>query len=268
MAMAVWRAGRSAATIKPAMLVVGIEGEGFWSGIKTNFETNFVIPPFGAVTYETKNKYDYDVALRLGIALDRTLIYGKIGWVWGQFDFRFYDNNPGGVPYTHTGSSGLSGLLLGLGAEHALGGNWSVKFEYNYLNFAARSVAFTHCFLPGACFHELNESQSAREAHRETRHQLPVRIGEGAGGRKVLSDAVSHRQAARKSQSPGRTGALLIPASVDTKARQRSDAHARCRVGGLDRLLEIAENNNGADRNDRGGDARNDECLHMEVLPL
>jgi outer membrane immunogenic protein len=155
--------GQIGCNYQAGMLVVGIEGEGFWSGIKTNFETNFVIPPFGAVTYETKNKYDYDVALRLGIALDRTLIYGKIGWVWGQFDFRFYDNNPGGVPYTHTGSSGLSGLLLGLGAEHALGGNWSVKFEYNYLNFAARSVAFTHCFLPGACFHELNESQSAEK---------------------------------------------------------------------------------------------------------
>lgn len=153
--------GQVGCNYQAGVLVVGIEGEGFWSGIKTKYEAGQVIPPFASQSYETKNKYDYDIAVRLGVALDRTLIYGKVGWVWGQFDFHFFDNNPGGIPFTHTGASALSGLMLGLGAEHALGGNWSVKFEYNYLNFASKRVNFTHCDVPGGCFIEFYDAQSA-----------------------------------------------------------------------------------------------------------
>jgi hypothetical protein len=34
-----------------------------------------------------KNKYDFSIAVRAGITFDRTLVYGKAGWVWGKFDF-------------------------------------------------------------------------------------------------------------------------------------------------------------------------------------
>ena len=42
-----------------------------------------------SVLQHTKNKSDFDIAVHGGIAFDRTLDYGKAGWVLGQFRLRF-----------------------------------------------------------------------------------------------------------------------------------------------------------------------------------
>jgi outer membrane immunogenic protein len=39
----------------------------------------------------------------------------------------------------------LNGFLVGAGVEHALTRNWTVKLEYNYLNFGRRDLPFTVC---------------------------------------------------------------------------------------------------------------------------
>jgi outer membrane immunogenic protein len=60
------------------MFVLGIEGEGFWSGMRINqnqFDGITLIS-----TASIKNKWDYDVAGRFGVAFDRALVYGKAGW--------------------------------------------------------------------------------------------------------------------------------------------------------------------------------------------
>jgi outer membrane immunogenic protein len=36
-----------------------------------------------------------------------------------------------------SGSSTLNGFLVGAGIEHALTRNWTVKFEYNYVDFGS-----------------------------------------------------------------------------------------------------------------------------------
>jgi len=125
------------------MLVLGVEGEGFWSGMKSAY--NFSSPGLW-YHYTTKNTSDYDVALRLGIALDRALIYGKAGWVGGQFDWGYVDSAGGVI----SASSTLNGLLLALGLEYAIDGNWSAKFEYDYLGFAAKDVYSTFT-CPAGC---------------------------------------------------------------------------------------------------------------------
>ncbi len=95
------------------------------------------------------------------MAFDRTLVYGKAGWVWGKFNFSGTENdsccNELDGPFTgsQSASATLNGLLLGVGIEHALTQNWTVKFEYNYLRYGSRELAVTGCdneFGPITCF--------------------------------------------------------------------------------------------------------------------
>ena len=126
------------------MLVLGIEGEGFWSGMRVTQDQFFGINPgILGTTATIKNKWDYDIAGRFGIAIDHALIYGKAGWVAGGFDWNASELNCGSFCTTTQGSATLSGLLIGLGLEYAFTNNWTVKFEYDYLGFPAKDVVFT-----------------------------------------------------------------------------------------------------------------------------
>lgn len=120
----------------------GVEGEGAWSNGKA---TNS--PAFSAAASETlatKNTNEFSIAGRAGIAVDRTLIYAKGGWAWGSFDFNstFICCALGiQVLSERSGSSSLNGFLVGAGIEHALTRNWTIKFEYNYVDFGSRLLA-------------------------------------------------------------------------------------------------------------------------------
>ena len=136
------------------MLVLGIEGEGFWSDMKVTVDS------FGGINGSTllasssiRNKWDYDVAGRFGVAFDRALVYGKAGWVAGRFD---WINTPAPVVCTfacatNQGSATLDGLLIGIGLEYAFFNNWTAKFEYDYLGFDSKNVLFTRT-CSGTCF--------------------------------------------------------------------------------------------------------------------
>jgi outer membrane immunogenic protein len=122
--------------------VFGIEGEGYWSGISGNRSEN---GPFTSFERNAKNKDDFSIAGRVGLAFDRTLVYGKGGWVWGKFDFLQTITFPGNIE-TLSQKGTLDGLLLGVGIEHALTRNWTIKLEYNFLDFGSKSLAQTSCF--------------------------------------------------------------------------------------------------------------------------
>jgi outer membrane immunogenic protein len=131
------------------MLVLGIEGEGFWSGMK------ITIDRFGGINGSTllesasiRNKWDYDVAGRFGVAFDRALVYGKAGWVAGRFDWNATDVNCTVVCTTTQASATLDGLLIGLGLEYAFFNNWTTKFEYDYLGFGSKNVGFRTICVP------------------------------------------------------------------------------------------------------------------------
>jgi outer membrane immunogenic protein len=136
--------GQIGCNYQTGMLVLGIEGEGFWSGMKVNVDR------FGGVNGGTllesasiKNKWDYDVAGRIGVAFDRALVYGKAGWVAAGFDWHAADTNCGSFCTVTQGSATLSGLLIGVGLEYAFTNNWTTKFEYDYLGFGSKNVGFT-----------------------------------------------------------------------------------------------------------------------------
>src|SRR5436305_707005 len=71
-----------------------------------------------------------DIARRLGFGWDRVLIYGKGGeaWAFNRYDSRAVFNTIGG-------EDTRSGWLGGAGIEYSYDSCWSVKAEYNYLDF-------------------------------------------------------------------------------------------------------------------------------------
>jgi opacity protein-like surface antigen len=78
---------------------------------------------------------------RLGYAVDRSLLYVKGGAAWtrGSVDI-FVNQNNAGV-FTSTSTFVTPGWTVGGGLEYALTPAWSVKLEYDYLNFSGQEVA-------------------------------------------------------------------------------------------------------------------------------
>ncbi|HLX17379.1 MAG TPA: outer membrane beta-barrel protein [Bradyrhizobium sp.] len=148
--------GQAGCNYQMTNVVFGVEGEGYWSGMKgtldrsRNFFTGSVLNETEFDQNTTSNKYDYTIAGRMGIAFDRTLVYGKAGWAWGRFDalsssgFTDFPTGPTGLD-TATWGGTLNGPLFGLGIEYLVTNNWTVKLEYNYIAFGTRSFATTSC---------------------------------------------------------------------------------------------------------------------------
>jgi outer membrane immunogenic protein len=65
------------------------------------------------------------LAGRFGWALDRWMLYGKVGGAWANVDV---------VRMARVSDETSSGLLLGVGAEYAFQNNWTAKVEYNRMN--------------------------------------------------------------------------------------------------------------------------------------
>lgn len=89
--------GQAGCNLQLSQIVIGIEGEGFWSNLAGKYDaspafaTNNLFNTYGpasAVSTITNNRWDADVAARIGVALDRALIFGKVGAAFGHFDMQ------------------------------------------------------------------------------------------------------------------------------------------------------------------------------------
>ena len=97
--------------------------------------------------------FEVTVAGRIGVAYERAFIYGKAGWAWGEYDFTSARTSlsPGNsFSDTFSGNETLNGPLFGLGVEYALTNNWTVKGEYNYINYGLSPVGLTRTQI--SCF--------------------------------------------------------------------------------------------------------------------
>lgn len=120
--------------------VFGIEGEVWWSDIKG---TGLFVLQNATDTLTTRNRWDADIALRFGIAADRALFYVKGGGAYGNFHYTDVNVVPNSPTLTMTGTADKFGWLVGAGVEYALDYNWSVKVEYNYIDFGRKVVTMT-----------------------------------------------------------------------------------------------------------------------------
>jgi outer membrane immunogenic protein len=118
------------------LLVIGVEGEGAWSGVSSTQDFS----AFGGGNSSTtfKNNWDADVAARFGLAYDRFFLYEKIGIAWG--DHQFTNTTPGAFGTTIAGGATLPGLLVGTGLEYGLTPQWTAKVEVDAIFFNATDV--------------------------------------------------------------------------------------------------------------------------------
>jgi outer membrane immunogenic protein len=128
--------GQADCNYQITQLVFGIEGEASWSGLSND---NRVTTAGATTDTTTRNRWDADVALRIGIVTaDRVLPYAKVGAAWGGFDYSSTTIVP-----TQQGSATLPGMLLGGGVEYAFTPNWVGKVEYNSI-FVRGNVTFNN----------------------------------------------------------------------------------------------------------------------------
>jgi outer membrane immunogenic protein len=121
--------GQAGCNYQAGQFVFGFEGEGAWSGI-TDLVVDDVSTQFNHVT--VRNRWDADLAVRLGLAIDRTLVYGKAGAAFGSFDFGQSGVDVDGNPFFSHGQSTLGDLLPGAGLEYTFAMKSVVKVGVNY----------------------------------------------------------------------------------------------------------------------------------------
>ena len=133
-------------------LVVGTEADITWGAVNGTSTTTF--GPAGAPGLLTRSitadsNWIGTATNSIGIAHDRWLIYTKAGVAWTHTNYT--DNwvaNVGVPVFTGTGSENRLGWTVGTGIEWAIWNNWSVKAEYDYLDFGTRNVAINGTILP------------------------------------------------------------------------------------------------------------------------
>lgn len=126
-------------------LFAGIEADFQGADISGSSQTSFpgkpgVIFPFD---YTASANIDWfgTVRGRLGIATDDLLIYVTGGVAIGRLDYSatYFITQPGPASFGGGGTLRSSethvGYVLGAGIERALRSNWSLKLEYQYINF-------------------------------------------------------------------------------------------------------------------------------------
>jgi outer membrane immunogenic protein len=117
----------------------------------TKLEGSNAIPFFPAISVNSKTDTIGTFAGRIGIAMDRTMFYLKGG---GAFAHDTFWTSTAGAPILSSLTDTRWGWMIGVGLEWAFLDNWSVKAEYNHLEFrrhretllpvAAGSTAFDY----------------------------------------------------------------------------------------------------------------------------
>jgi outer membrane immunogenic protein len=116
--------------------VVGLDADFDWSA--TKFKQDGTL---GTLSFSTsyKNNYISTFGARFGYAFDRLLVYGKAGGAWTQDDFDFTASDGSEL----SGRFDRWGWMVGGGVEYAISHNWTVKAEYNYLDFGTKNEVLT-----------------------------------------------------------------------------------------------------------------------------
>lgn len=91
----------------------------------------------GGFGHRTDVNWMGSVRARLGLPMDRTLLYVTGGWAFADVDVSKH-NPPGAASFGSYGSI-RHGWTLGLGAEYAFAQNLTARLEYRYTDFGSDS---------------------------------------------------------------------------------------------------------------------------------
>lgn len=125
--------GQIGANYQWNVLVLGVEGDFNWAGLKGNGGD------FLGDTIGTETQWTSTVAGRVGAAFNRLLIYGKGGAAFARDRSTFTDLAGSSATSAFT----RTGWTAGVGLEYGITQNWSAKIEYDYLSFGSQPLNFT-----------------------------------------------------------------------------------------------------------------------------
>ena len=147
--------------------VLGLEADGSWTDASDCGVGHGIFPSYNGCNQV--NWYATGTA-RVGVAMDRALFYVKGGAAFAGEEQNITFRN---VVTTDTPSEVRFGWTVGGGIEYALSPNWSVKAEYNYMDFGSQNYSFTYSRQSGRSCRALGHL--AAGARRQVRHQLSLR---------------------------------------------------------------------------------------------
>jgi outer membrane immunogenic protein len=124
--------GEAGYNIQSGSIVVGIEADGFWSGIKGNDASAIAAGTFAIPSVDADNlRWGGSLRARGGFTVDRWLMFFTGGWAFGDIVHTNTDPLLGIDKFTvHA-----NGLTAGGGIAYALTDNVIGKVEYRYYNF-------------------------------------------------------------------------------------------------------------------------------------
>ncbi|MDB5602850.1 MAG: outer membrane protein beta-barrel protein [Xanthobacteraceae bacterium] len=114
-------------------LLFGIEGDFTFSGISGDRKLTML--SLGTLTQTSKVNWLSTATGRIGFVGGSWLTYAKAGAAWVNENHGFETTTPAGNT-SLAGRENRTGWIVGAGAEYALADKWSVRAEYNFINFA------------------------------------------------------------------------------------------------------------------------------------
>jgi len=117
--------------------VVGVEGDAAWGNLKDES-----VCPDGINACWTRQNWLATVTGRVGYAFDQALFYLKGGAAFTRSDY--FKTAPIPSILDEKGGGRRDGWITGAGMEYALWNNWTMRLEYDYLDFGARTVALNN----------------------------------------------------------------------------------------------------------------------------
>jgi outer membrane immunogenic protein len=141
-----------------AKLVVGWEADITWGNLNGTNTTSFTSPVIGGGiapitrSITTDTKWVATATSTVGIAHNNWLLYGKAGVAYENVNYT--DNWAGGgvALFSGTGSNSRTGWTVGTGVEWAFNQSWSVKAEYDYLDFGTKNIPLSGTLAGGTGF--------------------------------------------------------------------------------------------------------------------
>jgi len=136
-------------------IVTGLEADFNYTGLSTS--RSAPTPPFvNQVDQSFRSRWLATVRGRLGVAWDRTMIYGTGGLAVADVDL---SDVTGFGFFTASSHKTRAGWTVGGGAEWAFAPKWSVKAEYLYVDLGTVSIDFFQNLFPQSSFnHRITES--------------------------------------------------------------------------------------------------------------
>jgi outer membrane immunogenic protein len=122
-------------------LVVGVEGDFSGMNLRGISDSESVRIPGRHSVQTIETNWGATATARVGYAIDNILLYAKGGWAWADVDaHNLTYARTGALVATTIGNETRDGWIIGAGAEWGFLPNWSLKAEYNYIDFGRATV--------------------------------------------------------------------------------------------------------------------------------